>query len=64
MRFHKKLLFFLVTAFIVFTAIGTMAHELGHYFVAKVLGYRATIGYSFTYFYADIPVADSAFITA
>jgi len=44
-RFQPKaaLLFFL--AFVLFTIIGTLSHEVGHIAVAKTLGYRTTLSY-------------------
>lgn len=35
-------------AFLPVPVVGTLAHELGHYFVALVLGYDARIAYAFT----------------
>ncbi len=45
LRFDFKLSFFLIVTFIIMTVIGTMTHELGHYSVAKFLGYQSTINY-------------------
>ena len=42
----KNLLLFSLT-FIVFTIIGTLSHEFGHYLVAKSLGYDADIHYAY-----------------
>jgi hypothetical protein len=51
--FHGKInirLFFLLSlGFILFTVIGTLSHEAGHYFVAKMKGYHAEINYGYTY---------------
>ncbi|MEO8085599.1 MAG: hypothetical protein ABI763_02195 [Bacteroidota bacterium] len=44
----KRLFFSLTIAFIIATVVGTLAHETGHYFVAKYLGYDASINYGFT----------------
>lgn len=44
----KKLLLFLFIAFILATVVGTVSHELGHYFVAKYLGYDVRISYAST----------------
>jgi hypothetical protein len=35
--------------FLVFIVIGTLSHEFGHYFIAKVLGYPAHIAYDRTF---------------
>lgn len=43
LRFDLKLFLWLYIAFIVFTVIGTLSHELGHYFVAKQKGHQAKI---------------------
>ncbi len=40
-----KHLFFLTLAFILFTVIGTVTHELGHIIVAKSYGYETTLHY-------------------
>lgn len=40
----------LILAFILFTVVGTLSHELGHWFVAEVLGMDATINYYSTHF--------------
>ncbi len=45
-----KLLVKLIFAFIVFTIIGTLSHEFGHYFVAKFYGVDAKIHYGYTSF--------------
>ena len=41
---HKYFLF-IVLSFILFTIIGTITHELGHWTAAKIMGYDATINY-------------------
>lgn len=46
--FDIKLSIYLIIGFILFTIIGTVSHELGHYSVAKFLGYNATIDYAHT----------------
>lgn len=43
-----KLSIYLIFGFIIFTIIGTVSHELGHYSVAKFLGYNASIDYGHT----------------
>ncbi len=43
-----KLSLFLVIGFILFTAVGTVTHELGHYSFAKLLGHDASINYAYT----------------
>lgn len=64
--FDKRLFIYLVSAFILFTAIGTITHELGHFFVAKLLGYHASISYAYTYthFGGTNFVRDQALVTA
>jgi hypothetical protein len=42
---EKRLLVYLIAGFIVATIIGTVSHELGHYIVARGLGYDAHISY-------------------
>ncbi len=49
--FDKKLFIILVAAFIAATIIGTLSHELGHYTVAKSLGYRARLHYASVHWY-------------
>jgi uncharacterized protein with PQ loop repeat len=44
----KKLFVFLSISFFLFTIIGTLTHELGHYAAAKYLGYDAEISYAST----------------
>jgi hypothetical protein len=44
----KKLFLALFAAFIIFTVIGTLTHEFGHYIMAKSLGWNATIHYNHT----------------
>ena len=43
-----KLGIYLILSFIIFTIIGTVSHELGHYTVAKILGHEASINYAHT----------------
>ncbi|HXD93697.1 MAG TPA: hypothetical protein VNX01_10815 [Bacteroidia bacterium] len=52
---YKRLFIGLFLAFIVATIIGTISHELGHYFVAKLFGYKAEINYAYTYWTPDNP---------
>jgi hypothetical protein len=44
--------------FILFTAIGTLSHEFGHFIVGRYLGYESTIHYGFTKS-GDNPTLDS-----
>lgn len=44
----KKLLVYLIVAFMLMTVIGTLTHEMGHYMVARYLGYHPTINYAST----------------
>ena len=46
-----RLFLMLTFGFIVFTIIGTVSHESGHYLVAKCLGYEARINYATTPWY-------------
>lgn len=44
----------IIVAFILFTAVGTLLHELGHVAVAKYFGYETTLHYgSMNYTYAE-----------
>jgi hypothetical protein len=47
--FSFKLFFYLSFGFIIFTVIGTLSHELGHYMMAVALGYDASINYGYTH---------------
>ena len=47
-KFDIKLFLFLSLAFTIFTVIGTVSHEFGHYAVAKSLGYTASVSYGYT----------------
>jgi hypothetical protein len=49
MNIHTKLFVYLFLTFIGFTVIGTVSHELGHFAVAKYLGYNAEINYGETH---------------
>jgi hypothetical protein len=44
-----RLFFKLSLAFVLFTIIGTLTHELGHIIVAKLLGYHTHLAYGFMY---------------
>lgn len=46
--FQIRLFFLLSAGFILFTIIGTLSHEFGHYIVAKMLGYNTGIHYGYT----------------
>ena len=43
-----KLFLFLFLSFILFTVIGTLIHECGHYFAGKLVGISSTVHYSYT----------------
>ena len=47
-KIELKLFLILSLTFILFTIIGTVSHEYGHYFVAKSLGYDAEVSYGYT----------------
>lgn len=53
LKFDIKLFIKLIITFMAMTVIGTLTHELGHYSVAKLLGYDARINYQSTYFWND-----------
>lgn len=44
-KFDIKHFIYLSLAFMLMTIVGTLSHELGHYSVAKVLGYQSSINY-------------------
>lgn len=44
-KFNPRLFIFLILGFVFCTIIGTLTHELGHYIVAKSLGYEARVFY-------------------
>jgi hypothetical protein len=48
-KIDKQLFIKLFLAFIAATIVGTVSHELGHYFVAKYFGYSTTINYATTF---------------
>lgn len=62
---QKRLFIFLIAGFVVFTIIGTLTHELGHYGMSRFLGYEAEITYAYTFLEnADqIPLGDRFWIT-
>lgn len=45
LRFDIKLFFWLALSFAITTVVGTLTHEVGHYSVARILGYQAQINY-------------------
>jgi hypothetical protein len=45
MKTNYKIFILLTLTFILMTVVGTLTHELGHYSVAKYLGYEASINY-------------------
>jgi len=49
--FDFRLFLILAMGFIVFTIIGTVSHESGHYVFAKCLGYDAKINYASCWYY-------------
>ncbi len=53
----------LIIGFILFTAIGTVSHELGHYTAAKLLGHNASFNYGYTFYGDDVPYHESFIIT-
>jgi hypothetical protein len=57
-----KLGSYLIIGFVLFTVIGTVSHELGHYSAAKLLGYEARINYGSTFFGHGVNRQDSFII--
>jgi hypothetical protein len=62
-NFDIKLSIYLITGFILFTAVGTVSHELGHYTAAKLLGHNASFNYGYTFYGDHVPNHDSFVIT-
>jgi hypothetical protein len=52
-RFNTRLFVFLTLGFIVFTVIGTVSHECGHYVAAKLMGFDAQMNYMSTWLVAS-----------
>lgn len=50
---QPKLFFLLFFSFIIMTVVGTLSHELGHYTMARLMGYNATINYQSTHYTYD-----------
>lgn len=46
LKFDVKLFVCLTLCFIIMTVIGTITHEMGHYSVARILGYKAQFNYA------------------
>ncbi len=62
MRIKPRYLVLFSALFILFTIIGTLSHELGHYIMARILGYEAIIHYGSTsYDLPDTGVSRSGF---
>lgn len=53
----------LMTGFAIFTVLGTVTHELGHFISARLLGYNASINYGFTFYNGVVNPLDSFIIT-
>ncbi len=49
LNFYTKLFTGLILVFILMTVIGTLSHEMGHYFAAKLMGFNARINYGTTF---------------
>lgn len=47
-RFQFRLFSLIFAGFILFTVIGTLSHESGHYIAARMLGFKASIHYGYT----------------
>ncbi|WP_299101496.1 hypothetical protein [uncultured Winogradskyella sp.] len=52
-NFLPKFSFIIITAFILFTIIGTLTHEFGHIAVAKYFGYDTTLDYGSMNYYRN-----------
>jgi hypothetical protein len=50
MKLDIKLFFYLTFGFIIATIVGTLSHEFGHYFVAKLFGFDCRINFASTQF--------------
>ncbi len=62
--FHLKYFLLFIIGFIIFTAVGTVTHELGHITVAELLGYDTTIYHdSMSYNYRDATELHRFFVT-
>jgi len=48
MTIYKRKLVLLISAFVLTTIIGTITHELGHYAVARIMGYKAKMHFAKT----------------
>lgn len=53
-RVNYRLLILLILVFILMTVVGTLSHELGHYAMAKNLGYEARINYKSSAHWDDV----------
>ncbi len=53
----------LVAGFVIFTVLGTVTHELGHFISARLLGYNVSINYGFTFYNGMVNPLDSFIIT-
>ena len=52
-----------MTGFIMFTALGTVTHELGHFISARLLGYNVSLNYGYTSYNGVVNPLDSFIIT-
>jgi hypothetical protein len=48
-----KLCIYLILGFILFTVVGTLSHELGHYVIAKFQGCNPSLHYGFVTYHCD-----------
>lgn len=53
LNFDNKLSIKLIITFVFMTVIGTLSHEFGHYSVARLLGYNASINYGSTSYWSE-----------
>lgn len=51
MKIEKSLFVYLSIGFIIFTPIGTLSHEFGHFLMAKFFSLKAEINYASTFYY-------------
>src|ERR1017187_3614758 len=54
-NFDKRLFIRLFISFIFATIIGTLLHELGHYFTMECLGFKGHINYKYSWYEKSFP---------
>lgn len=63
LTFNARLCAYLITGFVLFTIVGTVSHELGHFCAAQLLDYHASVNYGYTFYEEEITGCDAFFIT-